>query len=399
MKVAFVTPWYGEHAGGGMETVTRQTATRLYEAGLDIEVLTTCIRSFQDDWATNYYHPGLDSFDGVPVRRFAVERRDKVAFDRVNAHLMQGRRVSARDEQVFLREMFRCPTLFDHMAQQANDTLFFFTPYMFPTTYRGAQIHPLRSAIIPCLHDESYAYLQVFRDLMPRVRGLLFLAHAEEALAKRLFGSPPGQIRAVVGGGVDDDVQGDAQRFRRTFGIEGPFFLYVGRKDVGKNVPQLLRYWQRYARGRRNGPRLVLVGKGSAALQPGADVVDLGFISRQDKMDAYAAATALIQPSLNESFSLVLMESWLMETPALVHGQCAVTREHVSRANGGLYYSNFAEFAATINYLLEEGVIARKMGQNGRHYVLNHYRWTDILDHYKAIIDKMAAQVETYHES
>lgn len=394
MKITFVTPWFGQYATGGMETITRQTVLRLQQAGFDVEVLTTCIREFQADWATNFYSAGLDSSEGVPVRRFAVGQRHKTAFDRINAQLMQGRLVSEVEEKEFLREMFHCPSLFEYIAGNQHDRLFFFAPYMFPTTYRGAQICPQRSAIIPCLHDEAYAYLGVFRRLMPEVRALLFFVHAERALSERLYGAPPEQIRAVVGGGVDAEVQGEAGRFRQTFGVEEPFFLYVGRKEEGKNVPQLLRYWQQYANTRPDPPRLLLVGKGKTALPADANVTDLGFVSRQDKLDAYAAATALIQPSLNESFSLVLMESWLLGTPALVNGRCTVTREHVKRANGGLYYRDFAEFAATVDYFLQEKAVARKMGHNGRRYVLEHYRWPHIIDQYAEIIEQMHRSLE-----
>lgn len=388
-KIAFVTPWYGEHVAGGMETITRQTVTRLHQAGFDVEVLTTCIRDFQADWAANFYRPGLDHFQGVPVRRFAVQKRDKAAFDRINARLMQNRPVSAAEEQTFLDEMFRCPTLFVHIEKHQNDALFFFVPYMFPTTYRGAQICPARSAIIPCLHDEGYAHLDIFRRLMPTVRAQLFFVEAERRLSERLYGSPPRQIRAVVGGGVEDDVRGDPAAFRRDFGIDGPFFLTVGRKEAGKNVPQLLEHWHRYTRNRPGAPKLVLLGKGQVAMPATDAIVDLGFVSLQDKANAYAAATALIQPSRNESFSLVLMESWLQQTPALVDGHGAVTRDHVTRANGGLYYENYAEFAATVDYLLQHEAIRRKMGQNGRQYVLKHYRWPHIIAQYAQIIDQM----------
>lgn len=52
---------------------------------------------------------------------------------------------------------------------------------------------------------------------------------------------------------------------------------------------------------------------------------DLGFVPVQDKYDAYAAAEMLCQPSKNESFSFVIMESWLMGRPVLVHESCKVT--------------------------------------------------------------------------
>lgn len=390
MKIAFVTPWYGEYVTGGMETITRQTVGRLQQAGFDVEVLTTCIRDFHADWSTNYYRPGLESFQDVPVRRFAVQKRDKAAFDRVNAQLMQGRVVSRADEQTFLHQMFICPSLYDYIADNQNRYLFFFVPYMFPTTYFGAQICPERSAIIPCLHDEAYAYLEIFRRVMPQVSALIFFVNAERQLSEQLYGAPSGQIRAVVGGGVDDELHGDASEFRQKYHLGAdPFLLYVGRKESGKNVPQLLDYWRRYCQSHSSQAKLLLLGKGEIPLPPAANIIDLGFVSRQDKAGAYAAATALVQPSLNESFSLVLMESWLLKTPVLVHGRCLVTREHAVRANGGLYYTNYPEFAATVDYLLQHPAIARKMGQNGRRYVLENYRWPHIIDRYGQIIGQM----------
>lgn len=395
MRIAFVTPWYGQHVTGGMETITRQIVTRLHGAGFDVEVLTTCIRDFHADWSTNFYRPGLDTFQGVPVRRFAVQKRDKAAFDQVNAQLMQGRPISKAEAETFLQQMFICPSLYDYIAKNRDQYLFFFVPYMFPTTYFGAQICPERSVIIPCLHDEAYAYLDVFRRVMSQVRALIFFVHAERELSERLYGAPAGQIRAVVGGGVDEQLHGDGRGFRQKYGLEDdPFFLYVGRKERGKNVPQLLHYWRRYTQGGSSRAKLLLLGKGKVALPPGhANVLDLGFVSREDKAGAYAAATALIQPSLNESFSLVLMESWLVETPVLVHGHCAVTREHAVRANGGLYYTNYPEFAATADYLLQHPAIARKMGHNGRRYVLENYRWPHIIDQYGQIIRQMESAV------
>lgn len=395
MKIAFVTPWYGQHVSGGMETITRQIVTRLHGAGFDVEVLTTCIRDFHADWSTNFYRPGLDSFQDVPVRRFVVQKRDKAAFDQVNAQLMQGRPVSKADANTFLNQMFICPSLYDHIAENRDQYLFFFVPYMFPTTYFGAQICPERSAIIPCLHDEAYAYLDIFGRVMSQVRAQIFFVHAERELSERLYGAPAGQIRAVVGGGVDEELRGDARRFRQKYGLgDNPFFLYVGRKEKGKNVPQLLDYWRRYIHSHSSGAKLLLLGKGEVALPPNpSNVTDLGFVSREDKAGAYAAATALIQPSLNESFSLVLMESWLLETPVLVHGLCAVTREHAVRARGGLYYTNYPEFAATLHYLLQHPAIAHKMGQNGRIYVRENYRWPHIINQYSEIIGQMESAV------
>lgn len=396
MKLAFVTPWYGRDIPGGAEAETRRTAVHLQQAGYEVEVLTTCIRDLYSDWGHNHHRPGLDVVDSIPVRRFPVHKRDKAAFDRVNWRLMQNQRLSPAEEAVFNEEMFRCPDLYTYMADHQADYLFIFIPYMFASTYLGAQVCPDRSLMIPCLHDEGYAYLDVHRQVMPQVRALLFYTEAEQALAARLYPPADGQIRTVIGGGVDVDWQGDGRRFCQRYGLEDtPFLLYAGRREPGKNVPLLINYWARYSGQSGRAAKLVLMGPGPVHIPPeaSASILDLGFVPAQDKYDAYAAATVFCMPSVHESFSIVLMESWLAGTPALVHGGCTVTREHVHRANGGLYFSGYADFAATLDYLFDHPATAVTLGQQGRQYVLDNYRWQTITARYSAVINTIIEDV------
>jgi glycosyltransferase involved in cell wall biosynthesis len=245
--------------------------------------------------------------------------------------------------------------LFAYIAAQNEDTLFLFIPYLFASTILGAQIWPDRSLIIPCLHDEGYANLSVLQQVMTQVRGLIFLAEAEESLANRLFPPAAKQFRTVIGAGVQTNWQGDGRRFREKYGlIDTPFMLYVGRRQAGKNTPLLTQYWLEYLQKSGRQAKLVLIGPGNMPLPAAATdaILDLGFVTTQDKYDAYAAADIFCMPSRHESFSFVIMESWLAGTPILVHRQCAVTKEHCQKANGGLYFKNYLEFAAMTDFLL-----------------------------------------------
>ena len=391
MKIAFVTPWYGDDIPGGMESETRRTAVHLHHAGYDVEILTTCIHQFHSDWGKNYHKAGATAVNDIIVRRFPVQKRDKAAFDAINGQLMQNLPVSSKDEQIYIQEMFRAPALYAFMKAHCQDYLFFFIPYMFSSTYFGVQICPERSAIIPCLHDESYAYMDIYRHTLPKVNTMIFQVESENVLADRLFGDDATQFRTVVGTGVDSDFSFNAERFRQKYKLTEPFLLYVGRKDRGKNTHLLLAHWARYSQEHQTGMKLVLIGPGEIEIPAGAmeTVVDLGFVPAQDKYDAYAAASILCQPSTNESFSLVIMESWLTETPVLVNGRCEVTREHCQRNNGGLYFSNYDEFAATVDYLMANPAIAQQMGKNGRQYVLDNYQWPMIIDKYRQIIEQI----------
>lgn len=396
--VTFVVPWYGPDVPGGAEAETRRTAQQLQDAGLTVEVLTTCTRDVYADWGRNYHSPGITTIDGITVRRFPVEPRDRIRFDEINIRLMHGLTIARSDERVFMEQMIRSPELLAFIAANCDDRLFIFSPYLFSTTYYGAQICPERSIIIPCLHDESYAHLDIYQDVLPAARSLAFYASAEKKLADRLFPPSDGQIRTVLGAGVDVDAAdgADGERFRRTFGLDGPFVLYAGRREAGKNTPLLLEYWSRFRRqeGAGRDIKLVLIGPGEIQVPDAVatSILDLGFVSSRDKQDAFAAADLFVMPSVHESFSISVMESWLAETPVLVHGACAVTREHCIESNGGLYFDNYDEFAATLLYMLDHPDEAAQMGRQGRQHVLATYDWDAVIPRYLTLFEAVLAE-------
>ena len=71
MRLAFVIPWFGADIPGGAEAACFHIACHLREAGVDVEVLTTCIKEFRSDWSANYHHRGSDTVSGITVRRLS----------------------------------------------------------------------------------------------------------------------------------------------------------------------------------------------------------------------------------------------------------------------------------------------------------------------------------------
>ena len=136
---------------------------------------------------------------------------------------------------------------------------------------------------------------------------------------------------------------------------------------------------------------LVLIGGGDIAIPESVkdDVYDLGFVSKQDKYNAMAAASLLCQPSHNESFSLVIMESWLCGRPVLVSSQCAVTKDFAKRSNGGLYFKDYFEFEGCVEYILEHPEAAAELGANGGAFVRENFEWDIIVEKYRTFFQKL----------
>ena len=379
----------------------REVAAHLSEAGADVEILSTCIKDAASDWSVNFHSEGTEkTSNGVTVRRFRVEKRNTAAFDAVNAKLMKGLRISVDEEDIFLAEMMRCPSLYSYMKNHSEEySLFVFIPYLLGTTYNGAKLFPEKSVLIPCFHDEGYAYISRYKEIFPKTAGMIFNARPEAELAERLYGfSESGTKTIVMGIGMDMNIVPDAEAFRSKFDIDGSFIIYAGRKDEGKNVHTLVKYFAEYIKRRNTNLKLVLIGGGSIELPTElvnqGRIIDLGFVDLQDKYNGQAAAEFLCQPSRNESFSLVIMESWLCCRPVLVHSGCAVTKNFASESNGGLYFGDYFEFEGCTDWFLNNKEKAIQMGENGRNYVRSNFAWDVIVDKYMKFFREVSGEKE-----
>ncbi len=385
-KLGFVVPWYGEEIPGGAESLVRELTGHLFATGIQLEILTTCIEKFASDWGKNFYKEGVSKDSrGITIRRFKADKRDARSFDEVNLKLMAGKKITAAEEEIFIRNSATSKNLLAFMEEHENEySYFLYAPYMFGTCIEGCQKFPSKSVVIPCFHDESYFYMEAFKNTFENVKGLIYNAHPEMKLANSYYDLSKVKQK-VLGTGVDVTIKGDVEAFRRETGIEGDYVIYAGRKDAGKNVDTLIKYHNEYinrARNEgRNYPKLVLIGGGEIEIpaENKDNIIDLGFVSKEMKYNAMAGALCLCQPSTHESFSLVIMESWLCKRPVIVSEECEVTLDFAKRTNGGLYFKDYFDYEGAIKFFEENKEISKVMAENGRKYVIDNFSWDRIV--------------------
>lgn len=394
MKLAIVVPRYGPGIVGGAETLCRDYALRLRAAGHDVEVLTTCARD-HFTWR-NELPAGPTVVEGVPVRRFPVTlAKDHGAMTMLHARLDNGFPLDAAGERRWVENTGSSEPLLEAIAETAPRVdAVLFAPYLFAATVFGARVAPRRSLVIPCLHDEAYARFGIIQETLRDVAGLVFNSAPERDLAARLLG-PGLPDHRVVGAGFDEPAAIDAAAWRRRTGIEGDVVAYAGRREIAKNFPLLLRWVTAYDEGlSRTGPvTLAAMGSGEIRAPRSARglVRDLGFASQQEKLEAFAASVATAQLSLNESFSYVVMESWLAGTPVIVHADCAVTRHHCAESGGGLWVREAESFAEALDRLRADGTLRTRMAAAGRHYVRSEYSWPAVLQRLESAVRDLVA--------
>ena len=394
MRLLFVVQRYGAEVAGGAERHCRLFATRLAARGHDVEVVTTCARSYLD-WA-NAYPPGTTRLEGVAVHRLPVARtRDMRLFGPLNGRVCLGRPpVALHVQQEWMRAQGPdVPGLGPWLDAEAGrfDAVVFFT-YLYATTTGGLPRVAGRvpSVLHPTAHQEPPLALPLFDGVFRLPDAFAFSTEEERVLVEGRFRvSAPS---AVVGIGFDLDAEGQGARFRREFGVgEAPYLVAVGRVDPAKGSDELFAFFAAHKQ-RHPGPlRLVVVGEPVSVPADHPDVVVTGFVDDQVVLDAVDGAAALIQPSYFESFSMVLAEAWAQGRPAIVQGRCAVLDGQARRSGGALPYRGFAEFEAAVELVTSDPALGEALGRAGRRYVESELAWDVVLGRYEGLLDRVRA--------
>jgi len=378
-RIAFVCPRFAEGATvGGAETLLKALARQAVTTGHRVTFLTTCAQN-HFTW-DNELPPGPRRVGNLDVIFFPVDaNRDTQAFLRVQDAISRRSSFTEAEVQSWLKNSVNSSALCAYLQEHSDEfDWIVMGPYLFGLVYFASRLAPAKTLLVPCLHDEGFAYTRSFREMFRNVAGCLFNSEPERALARRLYDLPE-SCGAVVGMGLDP-FEALPDTFARDHGITTPYVIYAGRREDGKGTPLLLDYLTLFLR--RTGKNLKLVMAGTGELRPPAELqphlLDVGFLSEAEKHAAMAGAVAFCHPSINESFGIVILESWLAGTPVLVHARCLVNREHCLKSNGGLWFRIYPEFEEALLTLLQQESLRRSMGAAGRAYVLREYGWSAI---------------------
>lgn len=384
MRILFTSQRYGENIVGGSEFATRQFAERLSARGHDVTVVTSCATSYTD-W-DNVHESGESDINGVVVVRLPVRAaRDQRVFGGLH------KRVLRRDPMFHFEQQLWAEKIGPELAGFADwldthidnfDVAVFKSYLYFPTT----QGLPLVSGRLPTVfhaeaHPEEMLDLPLYDGLFRLADAFQFGAAEERELIAQRFGFDP--VGGVVGVGVDPprDSGHSPLTSRLSEIIATPYVVVLGRFGGGKGSETVLANFAEFRRRTSIDLRLVFAGEEPVGVETSSDIVFAGFLDEQEKEILLSNAVCLIQPSLLESFSIVLVEAWNVGTPVLADGHCAVVAGQVGRSGGGLLYANVDEFVAGLSRLMN-GEERSSLGTNGRAYVDAHYRWDVVLDRF-----------------
>ena len=191
----------------------------------------------------------------------------------------------------------------------------------------------------------------------------------------------PGSPTSVVPGG-----------FRASYPqLEGHrVILFLSRLDEKKGLGLLLRA---FANVRQRVPDVMLVVAGDGeewfvrrlkaqaqALEIDPDILWVGFLTGDEKQAALADADVFVLPSYSENFGIAVAEAMAASVPVIVSDQVGIHHEIAEAAAGVVVECDVAQLTRALILLLNDAVLRRSMGRNGRRLVENRYSLEAVTD-------------------
>jgi glycosyltransferase involved in cell wall biosynthesis len=170
----------------------------------------------------------------------------------------------------------------------------------------------------------------------------------------------------------------DAERMRQRqdWGDPELVFLFVGRLNDRKGIAELLDGWAEFQRRRPGNWRLVIVGDGPSrgpldrkVRETGVTgVVFSGHVDYSKIASIYAAADALVMPTLEDNWSLVVPEAMACGLPVLTSIYNGCHPELIAEGQNGWTFDplNSRSTAAALGKLADSRQRLPEMGQRSR---------------------------------
>ncbi|PEN12824.1 glycosyl transferase family 1 [Longibacter salinarum] len=195
----------------------------------------------------------------------------------------------------------------------------------------------------------------------------------------------------------------DGSEFRRQHDLgDRPVVLFVGRMVEYKGVKAMEEaapiVWKR-----NPDVQFVFVGPVSDDAKERLSSTDprlhvLGFVSKQEKADAYAACDIFCMPSKFEILPAVYLEAWSYGKPVIggpAHGLDAL----IEGNDGGIVVDQTATSVAEgISFVLDHPDRSKQMGENGRMLVQNKFSVDSLVDKLEAVYQSVQNAPSTWNQ-
>jgi glycosyltransferase involved in cell wall biosynthesis/SAM-dependent methyltransferase len=389
--ILFIIPWFGPRIKGGAEKFIYELATELVARGSRVEVWTTDSSELmgRNHTLTGSPEQNGDAAASFSIRRFPSNPRFEKIFNWAHGRMHRPKQGGLLTRWIWKRTALYGSGIRQALsAEHSKYATVHLCHYFSGTTHRLHDVAPEKTFLHAFVHDEPLAFSCVMRPVFSHPRGVLGNTEAEYTVAFRGPAAIPARFFAPIGNGIHfpslesvqlPDSRGARKRKRQ--------IVFVGRLIAEKGLGELVDWVDEMrATGALSSIKLVCIGegplKGYQGRGGGAQVEYRGWVSEQEKKQAIQESIALVLLSRLESFSFVIMESWLECTPVIVHQDCPATQQHVRKSSGGFIVGNKEQFRNAVDILDGDDALVGLLGASGMTYVRSRYSWDQVVENF-----------------
>lgn len=241
-----------------------------------------------------------------------------------------------------------------------------------PGVKRITIIHDLTPVLFPRFHSlpSSIVHKITLPGIMKRASCIIAnSAHTKQDI-EQYYPAAVGKTH-IVRPGVEAIFQPEQDgAVLRKYGIRQPYLLFVGTLEPRKNLPALLRAYEKF---RESGPALQLVLAGRkgwknesffSALEASpfrSDIVLTGYTGRHELPVLYSMAKLFVYPSVYEGFGLPVLEAMACGAPVLISSTSSLPEvggkaaQYFDPQDAGSFSKKLLELARDDNKLREMG--------------------------------------------
>lgn len=255
--------------------------------------------------------------------------------------------------------------------------------YVAPPLHRGkcvVAVHDISYLHYPeCFRRTDRLYLKTFVPMtMKRAAKVLTISeHSRKDIIANYLVAPA--KTTVTSLGVDPafkPLEGpEVAEVMGSYGVSGPFLLFIGRLDVRKNIAALIRAFRALKQQKSVPHRLVISGKKDFLPKPlqdefrsmpeGEDVVFTGYIPQSHLPAFYSAADVFVYPSLYEGFGLPCLEAMACGCPVVAADSSSIP-EVVGSAGLLVDPQDVEGLASALGRVLSDPGLRNEMRVKGR---------------------------------
>jgi glycosyltransferase involved in cell wall biosynthesis len=407
MKVAIVDSWFHWPPVGGAIRSVKEIGNGLSRRGMDVTVVAPLNEvKGGEDFRFAIRALKIRKMSGPvfysAIRRALREISPDVVFV-TSGNLLKPYMILAADGFPTLVRLYayelRCPSSFGILYREGHVCEHNFVKQPFSCMACPEDVRRMvhNTSIID--RPESYQSLKLlyplYHALVKRTIPRISAAIATSNYMKQKFeGVIPLDRIEVLADGVDSKFfspSGENSRNQvKIITLPGRTFDPLKGLDVLLRAATLL--WEK-----RQDFRVVVTGSGRP------DIGRFPFIARDDWLDdkdipgMYGRSNIVVVPSVwGEPLGLTALEAMSCEVPVIA-SRAGGLQETVREGENGLFFEpgNHEQLAQKIEVLLDDEELGRRMGREGRKYVVKNFAWPDIMDRYAAILERVRASHPT----